>query len=371
MRRLTVCLLLAGVAGCGNEPVQELIQETVANQAAAENQQVSSNQSAVQDEPSEPSGQESVPPAPPEIPIYKAAEAGDLEAVKQHIAAGTDLDQRTPDEQKNTPLMMAALFGRTEIATALMEAGAELDLQNGEGTTALMNAAFMCHGEIVQTLLKNGADKNLGKHDGSTPLQSVEAPFEQVKFIYDLLNELVFQPANMPLDYARIKKTRTSIAEMLGGDGQVDLFTATITGDLEAVKQHIAADTDLNQRTPDEQKNTPLMMAALFGRIEIATALMEAEAELDLQNGEGTTALMNAAFMCHGEIVQTLLKNGADKNLGKHDGSTPLQSVEAPFEQVKFIYDLLNEFIFKPANMPLDYARIKKTRPSIAVILRD
>jgi len=80
---------------------------------------------------------------------------------------------------------------------------------------------------------------------------------------------------------------------------------------------------------------------------------------------------MNAAFMCHGEIVQALLKNGADKNLGKHDGSTPLQSVEAPFEQVKFIYDLLNEFIFQPANMPLDYARIKETRPRIAEILRD
>ena len=52
--------------------------------------------------------------------VFKAAGEGNLEALKQHIAAGTDLNQLTPDGQKTTPLMVAAAFGRVEAAKALI-----------------------------------------------------------------------------------------------------------------------------------------------------------------------------------------------------------------------------------------------------------
>ena len=42
-------------------------------------------------------------PAPPDMDIIKAASEGNLDALKQHIAAGTDLNQRTSDGQKNHP----------------------------------------------------------------------------------------------------------------------------------------------------------------------------------------------------------------------------------------------------------------------------
>jgi len=154
---------------------------------------------------------------PPDVNIFTATVEGDLEAVNQHIATGTDLNQSAPDEK--TPLMVAAAFGRTEIVKALIEAGAKLDLKDKDGGTALMTAAFFCHTEIVQALLDKGADKNIRNNDGSTALQSVEAPFGAVRFIYEMLDGLLFKPLAMPLDYERITATRPKIAEILRSSG--------------------------------------------------------------------------------------------------------------------------------------------------------
>ena len=40
---------------------------------------------------------EAPPPPPPDISLFEAAVAGDLDAVKQHIAAGTDLNLTDPN----------------------------------------------------------------------------------------------------------------------------------------------------------------------------------------------------------------------------------------------------------------------------------
>ena len=85
--------------------------------------------------------EETSKPAPPNVEILKAAGEGNLEAVKQHIAAGTDLNQRGVDQ--NTPLMIAITFGRLDVAKALIKGGAKLDLKNKDGNTALLSAAFL------------------------------------------------------------------------------------------------------------------------------------------------------------------------------------------------------------------------------------
>ena len=194
MKRLIVCLLLAGVAGCGGGPSQQTPQ-------------------------AQQGGQDSLKPAPPDVDLFKAAGDGNLEALKQHIAAGTDLDQRTSDDQESTPLMVASTFGRVEAAKALVGAGAKVDLKNSDGSTALNTAAFLCHTEIVQALLEKGADKKIRNNDGGTALDRVQAPWDDIKPIYELLNGILFQPAGIPLDYERIKATRPMIAQMLRQSG--------------------------------------------------------------------------------------------------------------------------------------------------------
>ena len=162
-----------------------------------------------------PSEEETAKPASSDKDVFKAAGEGNLEALKQHIAAGTDLNQRTKDGQKTTPLIAAAGVGQAEAAKMLIEAKADLNLQNKDGNTALHTAAFVCHPEIVEALLKAGADKAIKTNTGATALDGAQAPWNEVKPIYDFLNTKLYKPIGIPLDYNRIQQTRPKIAEML------------------------------------------------------------------------------------------------------------------------------------------------------------
>jgi hypothetical protein len=145
--------------------------------------------------------------------LHSAAMEGDLEAVQQYITAGADLNARE-SMGGSSPLIMAATFGHTDVAAALIDAGADVDQPNDEGSTALLSAAFFCHTEIVAALLAAGADKTIRNMAGSTPLDAVSAPFETVKGLYDFIGTAL-GPLGLELDYERIEATRPVIAEML------------------------------------------------------------------------------------------------------------------------------------------------------------
>ena len=58
-------------------------------------------------------------------PIHDAARKGDIEAVKQHLAAGMDVNAK--DEDGVTPLHETALWGHNEVAELLIANGAEVN----------------------------------------------------------------------------------------------------------------------------------------------------------------------------------------------------------------------------------------------------
>lgn len=151
--------------------------------------------------------------SPRSIGLHQAALAGNLDAIRRHIEAGADLNAREP-AGGSSPLIIAATFGHTEVAEALIAAGADLDQTNNDGSTALLTAAFLCRTEIVAALLEAGADKSIRSRDGSTALEVVSAPFEDVRQAYDYLG-VVLGPLGLELDYERIRTTRPMIAEML------------------------------------------------------------------------------------------------------------------------------------------------------------
>ncbi len=149
---------------------------------------------------------------PPRVSLHTAAHQGNLDAVRGHIDAGSDLNAK--DAYGSSPLIVAATFGRTEVARALIEAGADMTITNNEGSTLLHIAAFLCRTEIVRALLDKGADKGIRNKAGRTALESVSRPFDEVKIIYDGLGAAL-EPLGLKLDYERIKSTRPQIAEML------------------------------------------------------------------------------------------------------------------------------------------------------------
>ncbi len=154
----------------------------------------------------------------------------------------------------------------------------------------------------------------------------------------------------------------------MGGAPDVDLHTAVISDNMEAVKQHISAGSDLNVPDPFGG-SSPLISAAVFGKTEIAKVLIDAGADLNFQNTDGSTALHTAAFFCRPEIVQLLLERGVDKTIKNKYGATAYDNVAGSFNDMKDAYDMMGN-VLGPMGLKLDYTYIEKTRPEIAEMLK-
>jgi ankyrin repeat protein len=149
----------------------------------------------------------------PKIDIQTAVISGNIEAVKLHIEAGTDLDEKDA-MSGSTPLISAATFGKTAIVKALIDANADLAIINNDGSTALHTAAFFCRVEIVQMLIDANADKTIKNNFGATPRETVMVPFADMKPFYEMI-KLQLEPFGLKLDLNEIEKTRPVIVMML------------------------------------------------------------------------------------------------------------------------------------------------------------
>ena len=104
----------------------------------------------------------------PDIPIHEAVLFGNIEDVKQHLTAGTDVNAKE-EEEGMTPLIVAVGEGRKKIIELLIANGADVNAQSDMGTPLHLAAGFG-HNEIAKLLIAKGADVN-GKNDvGDTPL---------------------------------------------------------------------------------------------------------------------------------------------------------------------------------------------------------
>jgi ankyrin repeat protein len=82
--------------------------------------------------------------------LHQAVIDGNIEAVKQHIATGADVNAK--DENGVTPLHWTET---EEIAELLIAKGADVNVKDKRGFTPLHNAD---NKEIAELLIANGAD---------------------------------------------------------------------------------------------------------------------------------------------------------------------------------------------------------------------
>ncbi len=71
----------------------------------------------------------------PDISIHEAAKEGNIEAVKQHLADGTDVNVK--DKYGRTPLHAAAVGGSKEVVELLIAKGADVNAKYEECATSL------------------------------------------------------------------------------------------------------------------------------------------------------------------------------------------------------------------------------------------
>ena len=170
--------------------------------------------------------------------LRDAVLAGDLDAVKQCLDAGTDPNVIVVEP----PLITAADKGYTHIVTILLDRGADVNGQDVFGFTALHLASGRGYTDIVTILLDRGAAVNGQNIFGFTPL------------------------------YMAVPYT--------------DIATALL--------EH---DADLN--VTDKDGRTPLHLAALLLDADIFTLLLNAAAKPDVQNQDGETPVQIIVNLAH------------------------------------------------------------------------
>ena len=105
--------------------------------------------------------------------IHYAAGSGNIEAVKRHLATGTDVDVKG-GWMVITPLHSAASDGHKEIVELLIANGAVVNAKDEIESTPLSGAALNGHKEIAELLIAAGADVNAKNVSGRTPLDSAK-----------------------------------------------------------------------------------------------------------------------------------------------------------------------------------------------------
>tara|TARA_E500000081_G_scaffold52529_1_gene55499 strand:- start:73 stop:660 length:588 start_codon:yes stop_codon:yes gene_type:complete len=152
----------------------------------------------------------------PTVDLLASVQDNDLNTVNQHIAYGSDLNIQD-GTFSNTPLNFAGIYGLTEIANALVEAGADLNLVNADNFTPLCNAAAWGHTEVVTILLDAGADLSAKCFETQIGVSvtlsiAVGAPYsDYIKTLYVDHGEKY----NIPYDEAKILDGREKVIELL------------------------------------------------------------------------------------------------------------------------------------------------------------
>ena len=261
----------------------------------------------------------------PTVSIHQAAWKGDVESIKQHWAAGTDVN--AANNWNATPLHYATRSGQTAAANLLVAKGANLNAKNNEGVTPLHYSASGGHWTIGALLIANGAKVNEKDAEGLTPLHRAARGGHWQTIDLLVANGAEVNAKNTagltPLELADEKA-----AEVLRGHGGKSavklgaLCDYAANGNVESVKQHLAGGADVNGK--DDLGRTPLYRAAYNGHTEIAVLFLAGGADADARDENGWTPLHGAAYKGHLEIVAALLAKKAAVNAKDVDGDTPL-----------------------------------------------
>lgn len=221
-----------------------------------------------------------------------------------------------------TPLMWAVKEGMVDMATLLINRGANLEkLEPGSFMTALLLSIQHRQPDTALLLIDSGADVNIKNIAGTTPIIWAAS-----NGYYDVVERLIDAGANMDFRQDSFGNTAlmraiehdyTHVSQLLierGADlhiqnfqGATALIWAAGRGYIGLIRLLIEKGSDLDAE--DDTKCTPLMCAVGRGFVNIVDVLIKAGANINIRNTENCTALTYAVQSNNGEIVDLLVNN--------------------------------------------------------------
>ena len=217
--------------------------------------------------------------------LHRAAAGDDLDALATQVARVPDLDARDPSGF--TPLAVAARHGRTAAVEMLLSRGAAVDAAHPALGTPLMLALSNGHAEAARVLLAGGADVH-AQHDGYDALASA------VRGNCPECLELVLGAGADPCTAGR----RCNVLTLAAHDAGV----AVLRRLLEA---------GANPNLPDSDGTTPLFAAVDCQSAEAARALLGAGADADHAAPGRPSARALARHLGRGDLVAPRLPEPA------------------------------------------------------------
>lgn len=108
------------------------------------------------------------------VDLTAAASANDVRGVRRALRKGVDADARGP-QGGATALHYAVRAEARDAIAALIEAGADPNLQDVNGNTPLWDAVSSTRSgpDVVRALIAAGADRAVRNRSGSSPLDYV------------------------------------------------------------------------------------------------------------------------------------------------------------------------------------------------------
>jgi uncharacterized protein len=250
--------------------------------------------------------------------LFEAARKGCASTLDELFKAGASRLAR--DRMGNTALAIAARMGRLSFVKALLDSAApgdaaQLERANVAGSTPLILAALANRGEVATQLVDAGAKVDAINAQGETPLSA--AAF------------------NGDADLATLLLARGARPDTIDATGKGVILYAAARGAAAIVEKLLDAGVDPNARYRADL--SALMWAAGHADnvaedagLRTVKLLISRGAKVDLVDDRGRSALMIAAGLGHGAIVQTLLAAGADRNARDKTGKSAADLAATP-----------------------------------------
>ena len=115
-----------------------------------------------------------------------------------------------------------------------------------------------------------------------------------------------------------------------------DVWSASLEGDVETLKQLLEEGADLNAARPGES-DLPLMLAVRGRHSEAAKWLIDNGADVNKRDMNGNTAAIAAAFYGFSDMFQILVDAEADASLQNYEGQDVAAILGTPWEVTNYI----------------------------------
>jgi len=254
--------------------------------------------------------------------IVTAARSGKLERVKLLIKYGADVNAKDKTSYGTTALIEATREGHFNVIKALAEEPTtNINLPDDEGTTALMHAALEGKPEVLTFLLDKSADTQLEDQGGNTALDLARET-EDEECVALLETAMGLSPLTEEEKVQLLVKKKTIDAQ--DEDGWTPLVRAVLDLNMERVKLLIQYKANLNIQDFDDG-NTALILATERNLDDFPKVLIEAKADVNIQSKIGMSALMASISSSQDDVARLLILDyGADVHQITENGDSAL-----------------------------------------------